>query len=207
MRDASGQMYMRNRYYDPQTGQFTQTDPIGLAGGLNSYGFAAGDPVTYADPYGLCAASQVQPAQGDNPEAVCPGGLTHGEFYAKEDGFASSVFPLRRNVGDTGVQQPLVVTFRNLAIARTCPASIKLLDVPLTPLAARRQGPTYWEMNSISFGQRGFRIAPFGLTLLDTRQVNYHGEVEDVHKGGIQLAAGSVHCATGTGVFASMGSP
>jgi hypothetical protein len=30
MRDASGQMYMRNRYYDPQTGQFTQPDPIGL---------------------------------------------------------------------------------------------------------------------------------------------------------------------------------
>jgi hypothetical protein len=28
MRDASGQMYMRNRYYDPATGQFTQQDPI-----------------------------------------------------------------------------------------------------------------------------------------------------------------------------------
>jgi RHS repeat-associated protein len=54
MRDVSGQMYMRNRYYDPATGQFTQQDPIGLAGGLNSYGFAAGDPVSYSDPYGLC---------------------------------------------------------------------------------------------------------------------------------------------------------
>ena len=54
MRDATGQMYMRNRYYDPATGQFTQMDPIGLAGGLNAYGFAAGDPVTYSDPYGLC---------------------------------------------------------------------------------------------------------------------------------------------------------
>jgi RHS repeat-associated protein len=57
MRDASGQMYMRNRYYNPQTGQFTQPDPIGLAGGLNSYVFAEGDPVTYSDPYGLCAQS------------------------------------------------------------------------------------------------------------------------------------------------------
>jgi RHS repeat-associated protein len=53
MRDASGQMYMHNRYYDPATGQFTQTDPIGLAGGLNAYGFADGDPVSYGDPYGL----------------------------------------------------------------------------------------------------------------------------------------------------------
>ncbi|MCA1792265.1 MAG: RHS repeat-associated core domain-containing protein, partial [Thioalkalivibrio sp.] len=54
MRDASGQMYMRNRYYNPQTGQFTQPDPIGLAGGMNAYGFAAGDPVSYSDPFGLC---------------------------------------------------------------------------------------------------------------------------------------------------------
>jgi hypothetical protein len=55
MRDASGLMYKRNRYYNPQTGQFTQPDPIGLVGGLNIYGFAAGDPVSYTDPYGLFA--------------------------------------------------------------------------------------------------------------------------------------------------------
>jgi RHS repeat-associated protein len=54
MRDASGLMYKRNRYYNPQTAQFTQPDPIGLSGGLNIYGFAAGDPVSYSDPYGLC---------------------------------------------------------------------------------------------------------------------------------------------------------
>jgi RHS repeat-associated protein len=61
MRDASGMLYMRNRYYNPQTGQFTQPDPIGLAGGLNSYGFAAGDPVSYSDPYGLSAQSACPP--------------------------------------------------------------------------------------------------------------------------------------------------
>ncbi len=32
----------------------TQEDPIGLAGGLNVYGFANGDPVTFSDPFGLC---------------------------------------------------------------------------------------------------------------------------------------------------------
>lgn len=53
-RDASGNLYKRNRYYDPQTAQFTQEDPIGLAGGLNLYGYAAGDPVNYSDPFGLC---------------------------------------------------------------------------------------------------------------------------------------------------------
>jgi hypothetical protein len=62
MRDASGQMYMRNRYYDPATGQFTQTDPIGLAGGLNAYGFAEGDAVSYSDPYGLKMRCNTQEA-------------------------------------------------------------------------------------------------------------------------------------------------
>jgi RHS repeat-associated protein len=52
--DASGLMFRRNRYYDPPSGRFTQQDPIGLAGGLNGYGFAEGDPVTYSDPFGLC---------------------------------------------------------------------------------------------------------------------------------------------------------
>ena len=53
-RDLTGQLYIRNRYYDPAAGRFTQEDPIGLAGGINLYGFAAGDPVSYSDPYGLC---------------------------------------------------------------------------------------------------------------------------------------------------------
>lgn len=51
--DGSGELYKRNRYYDPTQGRFTQEDPIGLAGGLNIYGFAGGDPVDYSAPFGL----------------------------------------------------------------------------------------------------------------------------------------------------------
>ena len=53
-RDGSGYVYQRNRYLDPSTGRFTQEDPIGLAGGVNLYGFGGGDPVNHADPFGLC---------------------------------------------------------------------------------------------------------------------------------------------------------
>jgi len=52
--DGTGTFFRRNRYLDPQTGRFTQEDPIGLAGGLNLYGFAAGDPVNLSDPFGTC---------------------------------------------------------------------------------------------------------------------------------------------------------
>jgi RHS repeat-associated protein len=53
LRDGSGFEYRRNRYYDPQTGRFTTEDPLGLAGGLNLYGFANGDPANFGDPFGL----------------------------------------------------------------------------------------------------------------------------------------------------------
>jgi RHS repeat-associated protein len=52
--DAAGTHYRRNRLYDPATGRFTQEDPIGLAGGVNLYGFATGDPVNFTDPFGVC---------------------------------------------------------------------------------------------------------------------------------------------------------
>jgi RHS repeat-associated protein len=60
-RDASNLSYRRNRYVDPASGRFTQEDPIGLAGGLNLYGFANGDPVSYSDPYGLSAQGNCEP--------------------------------------------------------------------------------------------------------------------------------------------------
>ena len=52
--DEAGTLYRRARYYEPTTGRFTQEDPIGLAGRLNPYGFANGDPVNFSDPFGLC---------------------------------------------------------------------------------------------------------------------------------------------------------
>lgn len=51
---AARTLYRRNRVYDPAAGRFTQEDPIGLAGGLNLYGYAGGDPVNFSDPSGLC---------------------------------------------------------------------------------------------------------------------------------------------------------
>ena len=50
---STGMLYRRNRYYDPASGKFTQQDPIGLAGGLNLYGYASGDPINNHDPFGL----------------------------------------------------------------------------------------------------------------------------------------------------------
>jgi RHS repeat-associated protein len=51
---TAGMLYRRNRYFDTKSGRFTQEDPIGIAGGLNTYGFAEGDPINFSDPFGFC---------------------------------------------------------------------------------------------------------------------------------------------------------
>jgi murein DD-endopeptidase MepM/ murein hydrolase activator NlpD len=44
--------YMRNRWYEPQSGRFLSEDPIGLNGGINLYAFAGDNPVSRGDPSG-----------------------------------------------------------------------------------------------------------------------------------------------------------
>jgi RHS repeat-associated protein len=57
---ASGRtIYNYFRDFDPQTGRYIESDPVGLRGGLNTYAYVSSAPTTLIDPWGL---SEIPPS-------------------------------------------------------------------------------------------------------------------------------------------------
>jgi RHS repeat-associated protein len=62
----TGLNYNYFRDYDPGTGRYEESDPLGLKGGDSTYAYADGDPVDESDPLGLrsltlCELAVLQP--------------------------------------------------------------------------------------------------------------------------------------------------
>ena len=85
---ASHYNYMRD--FDPATGRYMQSDPIGLEGGVNTYAYVLNNPLSYFDAYGLDATNWSN-TDGESPQPIIRG--THVTLLLGWLVRRSAVFP------------------------------------------------------------------------------------------------------------------
>jgi len=129
---GTGLYYVRNRWYDPALERFISEDPIGLAGGLNTYSYVGNDPMNARDPSGL----QAQAPATLPPVVVCTKRFSWGwdDCSATEPPADMFYFPLNNF-------RPLPEAFRE----RPCSPAMCPDRYPKRPSYA---GPTIGPNNS-----------------------------------------------------------
>ncbi len=108
----SGNWHNGFRDYDPTTGRYTQSDPIGLAGGLNTYAYTSSNPVNRIDSLGLTACLEfAQNLASMAMSAVLPealGNQMHNDAWANRVPLSST----------DGFKQQLVGGGQGVAVGR-----------------------------------------------------------------------------------------
>jgi RHS repeat-associated protein len=72
----TGFSYNLNRDYMPNLGRYLESDPIGLVGGINTYGYASANPIARVDLQGTICLPPLPPGFPQQPVDVPVGPVT-----------------------------------------------------------------------------------------------------------------------------------
>lgn len=79
--NETGLHYNWHRYYNPQTGRYITSDPVGFDGGVNTYSYSLANPVRYVDLLGLwvkrCARALIALDPSETPMTPSGNPLRH----------------------------------------------------------------------------------------------------------------------------------
>lgn len=104
--DPTGFFLMGARYYDPVTGAFLSTDPLGHAECMDLYSYADGDPINSLDPSGRGAQLQFNSNDSVNPVSNPWWGLNTGDGLSS---FAGSGLQGTSDITPDGISASSIV--------------------------------------------------------------------------------------------------
>jgi RHS repeat-associated protein len=161
--EETGLGYHSARYYAPWLGRWTSADPIGLAGGLNLFEYAASNPVVLSDSEGTSPSESTPEFRQNDYDPGSAGGAVpwaepQWQFTEDtDDEYFDEVFGEREIVVESPSEDSAFVQeVRERHAEWHC-------TVPATPLSDRQDGP------SMSVN-RGGSVADFSQTDAGRRQ-------------------------------------
>jgi RHS repeat-associated protein len=165
--EETGFAYNVMRDYDQSAGRYLQPDPIGLMGGVNLYGYANGNSIWKADPFGLIslceamiellATSEENPLLNGTPFSLDL--IPQETILAGGHGPSGAHFTDARNNLDYDIQYVQV----GWSVTQTHGPGIADTAVPMMGLGALFSGDlSYFEGSDLAANTWGSSLGSFG---------------------------------------------